>query len=731
MDEKDILRRLKEDGERIEIPEELRPEKIEKMLASVRQMQETWEEKESGGKQQEELNPDNVEKEEGSASDRNRRDKFGNGKLRRYTRRIAAAAVVLLFIGGAYGTSRVMDLDNRNVLSGSAAESVKNGNGKDAATEAEEDSSSKGIISVAKVGDMYTRAGDYEEVYDKLDENREKWYEKLNIWDTLGNIKDAEDIAVSEGTANGVVESGESDVFSAADLGYSKTNLVTAGVDESDIIKTDGKYIYMRKNNQVVITDIRNGGLKEAAAVRPPMNSASGRILEMYVDEEQLIVITQEEKTKMSSSRYDEGASASSASSDEYNSYDVYQIDSDSCTIAYIYDISNPAEPKLEDTIEQDGVYHTSRKIGSILYLFTDYSLNLPEGRKKYAVSEEGIKDWIPSVNEETISADCIYLPEQGNSSLLVSSADVAKKGKIIDMKMIVSAYVDIYVSNSSIFLYEVDYSNAQSYTRIAKFAMDKGLIQGVDAASVRGEVQDTFAINEYQGYLRVLTTDWQDGRDVNEVYVLDSDMRLAGELSGIAPGELIYSARFLKDTGYFVTYRNTDPLFTVDFSEPENPRITGELKVTGFSEYLHFWGENRLLGIGYETNPETGEQIGVKLSMFDISDPSDVKEESKLVLKGVDYSPALYEYKCVLADSEKNLIGFAVESYGEYGTGRSYQVFSYENGVFIRKLEEKLNDFDDLSGYRGLYAGKYFYLAGEQAIRFYDMEQEFLKMEQ
>lgn len=703
MDEKDILRRLKEDGEEIEIPEELRPKQIEDMLTLVK----------SDGKQ---------------------KKRRGNGGMRRYTRRIAAAAVVLLCIGGAYGTSRVMDSEHWNMDSDNAAESVKNGNNKDAAAEGqtEEESEAKGMISVAKVGDMYTRAGSYEEVYEKLDEDSEKWYEKFDFIFHMGNSKESESDGVNyiEESVSDMAAAEEGTTSNNADGGYARTNLMTEGVDESDIVKTDGKFIYMLKNNQVTITDIGNGALKETASVRPATNSASGRVLELYVDGGQLIVITQEEKTRMSASGNQGEATADGASS-ELTADDVYRIESDFCTAAYIYDISNPAEPKLEDTIEQDGVYHTSRKIGSILYLFTDCSLNLPEGGKKYAVTEEGAKNWIPSVNGEIISADCIYLPERGNSSLLVSSADLKKNGKVVDMKMVVSDSARIYVSNSSIFLYEVDYSSTQTYTKIAKFAMDQGQIQGVDAASVRGEILDSFAVNEYQGYLRVLTTDWQDGRDVNEVYVLDSDMRLTGELSGIAPGERIYSARFLKDTGYFVTYRNTDPLFTVDFSEPENPRITGELKVTGFSEYLHFWGEDKLLGIGYETDPETGEQTGIKLSMFDISDPSGVQEESRLVIKEADYSPALYEYKCVLADSEKNLIGFAVESYDEGDAGKNYQVFSYENGAFVRKLKETLEDYGDISVYRGLYAGKYFYLAGAQEIRFYDMEQDFLKMGQ
>ena len=89
-----------------------------------------------------------------------------------------------------------------------------------------------------------------------------------------------------------------------------------------------------------------------------------------------------------------------------------------------------------------------------------------------------------------------------------------------------------------------------------------------------------------------------------------------------------------MEDTGYFVTYKNVDPLFSVDLSDPENPRILGELKVTGFSSYLHFYGEDRLLGIGSETDPDTGASKGIKLSMFDISDPANVTEIAKYVIE-------------------------------------------------------------------------------------------------
>ena len=123
-------------------------------------------------------------------------------------------------------------------------------------------------------------------------------------------------------------------------------------------------------------------------------------------------------------------------------------------------------------------------------------------------------------------------------------------------------------------------------------------------------------------------------------------------------------SARFLGTMAYFVTYRNMDPLFAVDLSDEKNPKVLSELKITGFSEYLHFWGEDKLVGIGYETDPETGRQTGLKISMFDISDPADLKVAGSCVLKNTGYSPALYDYKCVLVDEGENLIGLATQTY-------------------------------------------------------------------
>ncbi len=145
-----------------------------------------------------------------------------------------------------------------------------------------------------------------------------------------------------------------------------------------------------------------------------------------------------------------------------------------------------------------------------------------------------------------------------------------------------------------------------------------------------------------------------------NLVTILDKKLDKISSIENLAKGETIHSARFMGESGYFVTYEQVDPLFSVDLSDPEKPKILGKLKIPGFSEYLHFYGEDRLLGIGMSTDEESGVAEGVKITMFDITDRSDVKEESTLVLDDLYGSHAAYDYKSVLADPEKNVIGLS-----------------------------------------------------------------------
>jgi uncharacterized secreted protein with C-terminal beta-propeller domain len=137
-------------------------------------------------------------------------------------------------------------------------------------------------------------------------------------------------------------------------------------------------------------------------------------------------------------------------------------------------------------------------------------------------------------------------------------------------------------------------------------------------------------------------------------------DLNIVGSLQGLAPGETIYSARFMGERGYLVTFKQVDPLFVIDLSDPQNPMELGYLKVTGYSDYLHPYDETHLIGIGKETTEEGGSISfqGIKISLFDVSDVSNPQEISKLEIgdRGSD-SPVLWDHKAFLFDRARNLM--------------------------------------------------------------------------
>ena len=168
-------------------------------------------------------------------------------------------------------------------------------------------------------------------------------------------------------------------------------------------------------------------------------------------------------------------------------------------------------------------------------------------------------------------------------------------------------------------------------------------------------------------------------------------------------------------DTGYFVTFKQVDPLFSVDLSDPANPQIIGELKIPGFSEYLHPYGDGKLLGIGMDVDDESVTTDGVKVSMFDISDPSDVKETDVHVLEDMYGTDVAYDYKAVFVDVEKNLFGFLA-----YGSSNQYTVLTYddENGfseVFSREMP-------GYGSVRGMYVDDTFYLVSGNTVESYSL---------
>ena len=725
MNEQEILTQLRKAAEEIEIPEALKSEQIEKQL------------QEQKAKQQQE----------------NQHLKPKKSKKIIPWRRLGSMVAVLALVvcSGIYITVTRVDKNSGTGQTDSIAMTdTQQTVGEAGETEEAEH------VDVASLGTMYHRASDYKEVYQTLLKGyQQNWIE--------GEMSAETSTATSEDKASGNAakdESADMDLSKGSKEGgkdYSTTNLQMEGVDESDIAKIDGSYIYTVEDKYIVITDIRDGKLEEVTRFLPKDCGAADRVMEIYVDGDQLILVVQGYETSLdgNSKAGSDKETSDKETKDEENSdketavSDVakdgafcYKMNGKSTTQIQVYSIVDRKNPEFEGRLIQDGYYNTSRKIGDVVYLFTQY--NMTSDVTSYVEKKHGVEDLkegngvsslaeavIPKVNGEKVAASEIYLPESsGESGILVSSLDVNKPDKVLDSKLVISGYAQTYISKDALYLYEEDYDGAM-ITNIAKFALDEGRISGVAAAAVSGYVRDTFAINASDGYLRVLTTDYSTEDEVNALYILDENMKLTGQLTGIAPGEEIYAARFMGNTGYFVTYRNTDPLFTVDLSDPAKPEIIGELKVTGFSEYLHFWDDTHLLGIGYESDENTGNIENIKLSMFNIENPGEVTEEAKLVLKDVDYSEALYDYKSVIISKDKNLIGLVCEDYSSSRTKQTYQIYSYENGTFKKQAEIPGINGANYENVRGMYSGNVFYLWINDNITSYDMTDGFKKIKE
>lgn len=621
----------------------------------------------------------------------NREDNRNIEDIRQSEKKFKRTSIGLGILSGALACAFVITL----VFAVNPAVPGTNAGPNIASPKPKEESQALGIPGKAEFGNTHA-ARDYTEIYNYLMGAYEYYRDEEIIAYTTDAADMKLEIAAEESLSMPAVAP---DVATNGAGGFSTTNVMTENVDESDISKTDGNFIYNATGSEVIIFDIREGEAQPFSTLVPEFKSSSDIIRQMYIDNDYMSLIVE---------------------------HAIYKPIMESQTLVYVYDLKDRKVPELIGIYSQDGTYKTSRKVGDIIYLFTDNYLKKPKDKRETAVTLDGVKSWLPTINDTAISSDCIYLPEVGVNSLVVSSFNQKEPSNNIDVKMIVNDYAEIYVGAESIYLYYQTYAVNRDITNISNISYNKdGELQVKDATSVRGHINDSFAINENNGYLRVVTTEWDEKLN-NMLYVLDSDLKECGRINNIAGGEQLYACRFMGDIGYFVTFKNTDPLFTVDLKDPKNPKIIGELELLGFSEYLHFWGEDKLLGIGYEAE-EDGTRTGLKLSMFDIKDPSAVTEEGKLVLDGADYAPGFYNYKAILCDPRANYIGFAYCDY-DYNDDNErrkvpaqesawqYEIFSYNNGRFEKVLSESLKD-GIAERTRGHYSRDYIYVSKDTEV--------------
>ncbi|MZP30823.1 hypothetical protein GTO91_13980 [Heliobacterium undosum] len=477
---------------------------------------------------------------------------------------------------------------------------------------------------------------------------------------------------------------------SGAKRDHSTTNVQVEGVDEADIVKTDGEYIYQVNNRRVIIAKAHPAGELAITSVIK-FDNAFFAPREIYVDAKHLIVI--------GSGRDEAFPVPYEGTSTEKRAMIVPPYRPYQGTVkAIIYDIADKAHPqKLRETT-LEGNYVSSRKIGSSLYLIANRYLgvNLPE--KETPEVLPWYKDTATGADKARIGYDQIRcFPDfMEPNYLIVAAVNIENPKESPQLSTYLGSGETVYASTKNLYVALHTYRGPvfrimggerawpqtapEEKTRVFKFALEGAKTRYVGMGEAPGRVLNQFSMDEKDGFFRIATTvgsPWAQGDETskNNLYVLDESLKPSGKLEGIAPGEQIYSVRFMGDRAYMVTFRTVDPLFVIDLKDPKSPRILGKLKIPGYSNYMHPYDDNHIIGFGKDTIEQSitdneGRVIGtnayyqgMKMAIFDVSDVEHPVEKHVAFIgdRGTD-SELLHNHRALLFSKEKNLLAFPVQ---------------------------------------------------------------------
>lgn len=482
----------------------------------------------------------------------------------------------------------------------------------------------------------------------------------------------------------------------ATDSAASSTNVQVEGVDEGDRIQTDGTYLYYiappsaeRSQSVLYIIDLHS------LSVVSTLEAGDSYSAEIYLNGDQLILVS--DATNAFTAQEDT-ASNGSDESRKISSDSAYQP----ASCARIYNISDRSSPKLERTFTQEGSYVSSRLQDKTFYLVTSRSSpTLLEATKTGEENTLSLNQAVPRLQdsalgeeENLLPASSILLPEdaQQPSYAILSVLDISQEKQPAATQAILGGVETLYQSQENLYITYTIRPSEQStsadeavQTKILKFTYDGSNLSCTAAGTVDGQVQGQFSLHENNGNLYIVTSTNAAGTSSSNLYVLDGSLSQRSALTGLAVGESLHAVRYLDDMAYLVTFQQTDPLFAIDLTDPDSPQVLGQLKTPGFSDYLHPIRENLLLGIGQNTQTAPDGTVstdGMKLSLFDVSDPTlPIEADTLLLGSDASYSPALYDHKAVLYRESDQLIGFPVEHYGEQeGPSSSYYLFRVVN---------------------------------------------------
>lgn len=550
------------------------------------------------------------------------------------------------------------------------------------------------------------------------------------------------DVGMSEATAKASVND------------FSSTNIQVQGVDESDVVKTDGKFIYS------ISTDFsgENGVLTITKAVPVDKAVVVGRITidksinptGIFLNGDYLVVLSNSN----------------------------YYLDSRNYrTIAQIYTIKDRAHPRLLRSLGFEASLIGTRMIDGYAYLVmrnsgynvVDYSgkvitkNTIPKyfdlNKKLDSSKKVGVKDLVSCGQMSYLS------PAESPKYLEIVAFPVNNSNKI-EKQVVIGGGDQIYVSENNLYVASTRNSRwdwwQKEMTDIHKFNLEKGKIKLVATTAVPGTILNQFSLDEYQGKLRVVVTEgrtggWESVGRVqrNGLYILNENLVRIGWYENFGEGEKIYSARFMGERAYVVTFLQTDPLFVFDLKNVREPKLLGELVIPGFSTYLHPYDATHLIGVGLQSANSTSTpgftwNQGLKIGLFDVTDPTMPKQlfSEEIGDRGSD-SVALSDHHAFLFSKSKNLLALPVsivqltdeqkkaQSPGAYGQLTYEGLFAYDlslqNGFqflggvsrgditsqVFDALKDSLVSDVSYSGkiYRSLYIGDYLYVFSSKVI--------------
>ncbi|CAN8076359.1 unnamed protein product [Agarophyton chilense] len=502
-----------------------------------------------------------------------------------------------------------------------------------------------------------------------------------------GMIADASAPAASSAGAQPAPEAREP----VAGVDFSETNVQVAGVDEPDIIKTDGNRVFIIRGNKFFVLKVASGGTDGRVTGQLTLPSYAR---EMLIQGDHLLVIGQTYGNIYPSPRLVS---------------DVGFFFDQSLTTVYQIKVTNGI-PKLVATLKMEGRYLNSREVDGVARIVMLYR---PHLRFKYPsclipydeakthnrdiIQNSSERDWYPSYSLKVegrsgqttnLISSCsnVYIPGifPGFELLTVVTLPVAGNLKPTGSVSIVSEGDEVYATATSLYVTTTEYrwdffgfednirSGSNFKTSMHKFSLNNYGANYVASGEVSGSVLNQFSMHEYDGIFFIATTDgapWWGARDQSSSKVTSfrtngygQSLRKLGEVGNLGKGERIFAVRYVKDTAYVVTFRQIDPLYVIDLSRPWWLRVTGELKIPGFSSYLHPISPGRILGVGQDATLD-GRTTGAKVTLFDVSDKTNPTELSSWTLQGSS-TAAQWDHRAFLYWAPESVAVLPVSAY-------------------------------------------------------------------